>query len=225
MALQPGTSLGPYEIVSMIGAGGMGEVYLAREISLGRNVALKILPSEFTHDAQRIARFEQEARSASALSHPNICTIYALGELPDGRRSIAMEYVVGETLRHRIATSRLTIREAVDIASQVAAALSAAHATGIVHRDIKPENVMLRPDGFVKVLDFGLAKLTAASESGAAESTQTAFRTNAGTVVGTIAYMSPEQARGQQVDPRADIWSLGVLLYEMVAVVLPSRRE
>ncbi len=185
MPLQPGATLGPYEIVSLIGSGGMGEVYLAREISLGRNVALKVLPSEFSHDPQRVARFEQEARSASALSHPNICTIHALGELPDGRRFIAMEYVAGETLRHRITTSRFTIREAVDIATQVAAALSAAHAAGIIHRDIKPENVMLRPDSFVKVLDFGLAKRTAANESAAAQSTQTAFRTDAVTVIGT----------------------------------------
>jgi Tol biopolymer transport system component/predicted Ser/Thr protein kinase len=217
MALEPGSTLGPYEVLALIGAGGMGEVYLAREISLGRNVALKVLPPEFTHDAQRVARFEQEARSASALSHPNICTIFALGELPDGRRFIAMEYVEGETLRYRIATSRLTIREAIEIATQVAAALSAAHAAGIVHRDIKPENVMLRPDGFIKVLDFGLAKLTGTSDASAAESTQTAFRTDAGTVVGTIAYMSPEQARGHQVDARTDIWALGTVLYEMVA--------
>jgi serine/threonine protein kinase/Tol biopolymer transport system component len=217
MALQPGTTLGPYEIVSLIGAGGMGEVYLAREISLGRNVALKVLPSEFTHDPQRVARFEQEARSASALSHPNICTIHALGELPDGRRFIAMEYVAGETLRHQLNALRFTIHRILDIATQVATALNAAHAAGIIHRDIKPENVMLRPDGFVKVLDFGLAKLTTASESAAAESTQTAFRTDAGAVVGTIAYMSPEQARGQQVDARTDVWALGTVLYEMVA--------
>jgi eukaryotic-like serine/threonine-protein kinase len=217
MALQPGATLGPYEILSLIGAGGMGEVYLAREISLGRNVALKVLPSEFTHDPHRVARFEQEARSASALSHPNICTIHALGELPDGRRFIAMEYVAGETLRHQLNALRFTIRGTLDIATQVATALNAAHAAGIIHRDIKPENVMLRPDGFVKVLDFGLAKLTAASESAAAESTQTAFRTDAGAVVGTIAYMSPEQARGQQVDARTDVWALGAVLYEMVA--------
>ena len=225
MALQPGTTLGPYEIVSLLGVGGMGEVYLAREVSLGRNVALKVLPSDFTHDVHRVARFEQEARSASALSHPNICTIYALGELSDGRRFIAMEHVAGETLRHRLTTSRLAVREAVDIGTQIAAALSAAHSAGIVHRDIKPENVMLRPDGFVKVLDFGLAKLTVPSDSAATASTQTAFRTDAHTVLGTIAYMSPEQARGQQVDARSDVWALGVVLYEMAAGHSPFRGE
>jgi eukaryotic-like serine/threonine-protein kinase len=216
MAFQAGSRLGPYEVLSRIGAGGMGEVWLATELRLGRKVALKLLPSDLTRDPARIERFEQEARAASALNHPNVCTIHALDQTSDGQHYIAMEYVEGDTLRQRLSTSRLSLREALDITIQVAAALSVAHAAGIVHRDIKPENVMLRPDGVVKVLDFGLAKLAAVGPPGA-ETTQLGVHTEAGTVVGTAAYMSPEQARGQQVDARTDIWSLGVMLYEMVA--------
>jgi Tol biopolymer transport system component len=206
-----------YELVRPLGSGGMGEVWLATDAHLRRKVALKLLPTDLTRDPTRIARFQQEARAASALSHPNVCVIHALGATTDGQHYIAMEYVDGRTLRGRLLHERLPLREALDIAIQIASALAAAHASGIVHRDIKPENVMLRPDGFVKVLDFGLAKLTAVGGADAAHSTQTAFRTEAGSVVGTVAYMSPEQARGQPVDARADIWSLGVLLYEMVA--------
>ena len=217
MALQPGATLGPYEILSLIGAGGMGEVYLAREQGLGRRVALKVLPPEFTHDAHRIARFEQEARSASALSHPNICTIFALGELPDGRHFIAMEYIDGHTLRHRLSADRVSLRDALDISSQIAAGVSAAHAVGIIHRDLKPENVVIRPDGLVKVVDFGLAKLAFPTDSHGGGTTHLEAKTDPGSAVGTIAYMSPEQARAQEVDARTDIWSLGVLLYEMVA--------
>jgi eukaryotic-like serine/threonine-protein kinase len=219
MPLEPGARLDAYEIVRPLGSGGMGEVWLAMEVRLGRKVALKLLPAELTRDPSRVLRFEQEARAASALSHPNVCTILVLGETGDGLRYIAMEYVEGETLRQRLAGARLSIRAALDIATQVAAALSAAHASGIVHRDIKPENVMVRPDGLVKVLDFGLAKL-APSPAGIAGADSTrlgALKTEAGVVVGTAAYMSPEQARGQEVDARTDIWSLGVLLYEMVA--------
>ncbi len=195
----------------------MGEVYLAREIRLGRCVALKVLPAEFTADPQRIVRFEQEARSASALSHPNICTIFALGELPDGRHFIAMEYIDGDTLRHRLTGHRLSLREALDISSQIAAGVSAAHALGIIHRDLKPENVLLRPDGLAKVVDFGLAKLALETDSAGGGTTHLQAKTDPGSAVGTIAYMSPEQARAQEVDARTDIWSLGVLLYEMVA--------
>jgi len=195
----------------------MGEVYLAREISLGRHVALKVLPSELTYDPQRVARFEQEARSASALSHPNICTTHALGELPDGRRFIAMEHVAGETLRHRLSKERLSLNEALDISSQVAAGVSAAHTLGIVHRDLKPENVIIRPDGLVKVIDFGLAKLALATDSKGDATTHLDAKTDPGSAVGTIAYMSPEQVRAQDVDARTDIWSLGAVLYEMVA--------
>ena len=147
MPLGPGSRLDAYEIVRPLGSGGMGEVWLATEVRLGRKVALKVLPADLTRDPSRVQRFEQEARAASALNHPNVCTIHALGETSDGQHYIAMEYVEGETLRQRLSTTRLSIREALDIAIQVAAALSAAHAAGIVHRDIKPENVMLRPDG------------------------------------------------------------------------------
>jgi eukaryotic-like serine/threonine-protein kinase len=217
MPLGPGSRLDAYELLQPLGAGGMGEVWLATEVRLGRKVALKLLPDELTRDPARVSRFQQEARAASGLSHPNVCTIHALGETAEGQHYIAMEYVEGETLRRRIAAGRLSIRESLDIAIQIASALAAAHAHGIVHRDIKPENVMLRPDGFVKVLDFGLAKLTAAAGSDAIDATHTAFRTDAGSVVGTVAYMSPEQARGQQVDARTDIWSFGCVLYEMVA--------
>jgi len=218
MALEPGARLDAYEIVRLLGSGGMGEVWLATEVRLGRKVALKLLPPDLTRETSRVLRFEQEARAASALSHPNVCTILALGETGDGLRYIAMEYVEGETLRTRLGRSRLSIRAALDLAVQVAAALSTAHASGIVHRDIKPENVMVRPDGLVKVLDFGLAKLApSAVEAAGAESTRLVLKTDAGVVVGTAAYMSPEQARGQEVDARTDIWSLGVLLYEIVA--------
>jgi serine/threonine protein kinase len=217
MPLGPGSWLDGYELIQPLGAGGMGEVWLAKELRLDREVALKLLPAELTRDPARVSRFEQEARAASALNHPNVCHIYALGQTREGQHYIAMECVEGETLRKRLSSSRLAIREALDVAIQMASAIVAAHAAGIVHRDIKPENVMLRPDGFVKVLDFGLAKLTSTGAAVAAQSTQTAFRTDAGTVVGTVAYMSPEQARGQQVDHRTDIWALGCVLYEMVA--------
>ena len=217
MPVGPGSRLDAYEIVGPLGTGGMGEVWLAHDTSLGRKVALKVLPAGLTSDQLRVARFEQEARAASALSHPNVCHIYALGHTADGQVYIAMELVEGETLRAHLRHAAVTIDSALNVAIQVATALSAAHAAGIVHRDVKPENVMLRPDGLVKVLDFGLAKLTASADSAAAESVQTALRTDAGTVVGTVAYMSPEQARGQQVDARTDIWSLAVVLYEMVA--------
>jgi eukaryotic-like serine/threonine-protein kinase len=202
MPLGPGARLDAYELLEPLGAGGMGEVWLARETRLGRKVALKLLPAEVTRDSARVSRFEQEARAASALNHPNVCTIHALGETADGQRYIALEYVEGETLRRRIAAARLTVRASMDVAVQVAAALAAAHASGIVHRDVKPENVMLRRDGFVKVLDFGIAKLTIPADAAGADATQTAFRTSAGTVVGTVAYMSPEQARGEPVVTR-----------------------
>ena len=218
MPLSPGSRLDAYEIVRPLASGGMGEVWLATEVRLGRNVALKVLPADLTRDSLRVARFEQEARAASALNHPNVCTIHALGETSEGQHYIAMEYVEGETLRQRLSTTRLSIREALDIAIQVAAALSAAHAAGIVHRDIKPENVILRPDGLVKVLDFGLAKLAPIpADAGSTDNAPTVLKTDVGIVVGTAAYMAPEQARGLDVDARTDIWSLGVLLYEMVA--------
>src|SRR5215218_8295095 len=221
MAVGPGSRLSDYEIVRPLGSGGMGEVWLATELRLGRKVALKLLPADLTLDPTRVQRFEQEAGAASALSHPNVCHIYALGETPHGQQYIAMELVEGVTLRLRLASGgRQRVPEALDVTIQIAAALTAAHAAGIVHRDVKPENVIVRPDGIVKVLDFGLAKLTVAGST-RADDTRTLLVTQAGTVLGTVAYMSPEQARGQEVDGRTDVWSLGVVLYEMVAGQLP----
>ena len=204
----------------------MGEVYLAHDMQLNRRVALKLLPSAFSHDKGRLNRFIQEARAASALNHPNILTIYEVGRA-DSTHFIATEFVDGQTLRRRMMSGRIRLTEAIDIASQVAFALTAAHEAGIVHRDIKPENIMLRRDRVVKVLDFGLAKLIqpVASSVDTEASTQALFHTDAGVVMGTIAYMSPEQARGLEVDARTDIWSLGVVLYEMLAGCLPFTGE
>ncbi|HKQ74638.1 MAG TPA: protein kinase [Blastocatellia bacterium] len=216
---------GHYRLLSLLGKGGMGEVYLALDTRLNRNVAIKLLPARFTQDAGRVRRFEQEARAASALNHPNIITVYEIGEAPMESGSvdyIVTEYVEGDTLRQRMANAtrnRMKIEGAVDIAAQVAAALTAAHEAGIAHRDIKPENVMVRRDGYVKVLDFGLAKLTEPSSPAVHTQVPTAdgASTEAGVVMGTPRYMSPEQARGEKVDARTDIFSLGVMLYEMVA--------
>jgi serine/threonine protein kinase/tetratricopeptide (TPR) repeat protein len=216
MARSPGERLGAFELISGLGAGGMGEVYLAQDLTLDRLVALKFLPLEVTSDPDRVARFRQEARAASALNHPNVCTIHALAETADGQHYIAMEYVQGETLRQHLTGRPLQLQEVIAIGIQLSSALTAAHAAGVLHRDLKPENVILRPDGLVKVLDFGLAKLTRMQPiAGAA--TISAVDTAPGTVAGTIAYMSPEQARGQDVDARTDIWSFGVMLYEMIA--------
>jgi serine/threonine protein kinase/Tol biopolymer transport system component len=217
MPVEPGARLNEYVLLQPIGSGGMGEVWLARDTHLGRKVALKLLPVEVTRDPGRVARFEREARAASALNHPNVCTILALGKSADGQQYIAMEHVEGTTLRARMEKSRPAMSESLRIVAQIASALSAAHAAGIVHRDLKPENVMLRPDGTVKVLDFGLAKLVGADLLGEGDATHTLMHTGAGTVVGTISYMAPEQARGQEVDSRADIWALGVVVYELVA--------
>jgi eukaryotic-like serine/threonine-protein kinase len=212
-----------YRILDKLGSGGMGEVYLAEDTRLGRKLALKILPAEFTRDPDRLARFEQEARAASALNHPNIITIYEIGEL-EGAHYIATEYIEGRTLRQLTPPGGMPLREALEIASQIAGALQAAHEAGITHRDIKPENVMIRPDGYVKVLDFGLAKLTEKSDpridpAKVDKEAATMLRPNTdpGTVMGTVTYMSPEQARGLRVDARSDIFSLGVLIYEMIA--------
>jgi serine/threonine protein kinase/tetratricopeptide (TPR) repeat protein len=217
-----GKSIAHYRVSSLLGAGGMGEVYLALDTRLGRRVALKILPERSEHgwsrsDGERVARFEQEARAASALNHPNILTIFEIGQA-EALRFIATEYVEGETLRQRINRERIGLKDAFDIAAQVAGALAAAHAAGIVHRDIKPENIMIRPDGLVKVLDFGLAKLTAPPPfSGQAfESDAVTVHTDSGILMGTVSYMSPEQVRGQQIDGGSDIFSLGAVLYEML---------
>jgi hypothetical protein len=210
--MQSGKRLGPYEIVSSIGAGGMGEVYRARDTRLRRDVAIKVLPASFAADEDRLRRFRLEAESASALNHPNILTVYDIGTEGDAPY-LVMELLEGESLRERLNGGKLSTARAIDYARQIAAGLGAAHARGIIHRDIKPENLFLTRDGRVKILDFGVAKLSArAAEAGA---TMT-MGTSAGTVVGTAAYMSPEQARGRALDHRTDIFSFGCVLYEMV---------
>jgi serine/threonine-protein kinase len=224
-----GQKFSHYLIIEKLGAGGMGEVYLAEDERLGRKLALKILPEQFTQDADRVRRFEQEARAASALNHPNIITIYEIGRTPieaGGLHFIATEFIEGETLRHRLNARKLNLREALDIAVQAAGALQAAHAASIVHRDIKPENMMIRPDGYIKILDFGLAKLTEQSSTTDLEGpTKSLLETQPGLVIGTLSYMSPEQARGQRVDGRTDIFSLGIVLYEMVTGRRPFTGE
>ncbi|HEX8847542.1 MAG TPA: WD40 repeat domain-containing serine/threonine protein kinase [Pyrinomonadaceae bacterium] len=222
MSIEAGTRIGRYEIQSLLGAGGMGEVYRALDTQLDRTVALKILPAEVASDQGRMRRFVQEARSASALNHQNIITIHEIGESA-GAHFMAIEFVEGETLRQHLKRTRISILEALDVAFQVASALAAAHEAGLVHRDVKPENIMVRRDGFVKVLDFGLVKLAERrTETTDTEAPTRAFvNTDAGVVMGTAHYMSPEQARGTGLDERTDIWSLGVVLYEMVAGVVP----
>ncbi|HYV07311.1 MAG TPA: protein kinase [Blastocatellia bacterium] len=213
------STLSHYRIVSRIGTGGMGEVYLAQDTKLDRQVALKILLPEFASDADRMRRFVLEAKSASALNHPNIITIYEIGE-SDGVHYIATEFIDGTTLSERLADHSFTLREMLSVATQIARALQAAHEAGIVHRDIKPGNVMLRRDGYVKLLDFGIAKLTervSAATDTEADTKEKLVNTEGGKIIGTTQYMSPEQIRDQMLDARTDIWSLGVLLYEMIA--------
>jgi eukaryotic-like serine/threonine-protein kinase len=226
MSIATGTSLGRYEIRSQLGAGGMGEVYLATDTTLDRVVALKILPPEIAADQQRMQRFVQEAKTASSLNHPNILTIFEIGE-GEGAHFIATEFIDGVTLRQHMAGRRLKLSEALDIAAQIAAALTAAHSVGIIHRDVKPENIMLRQDGYAKLLDFGLAKPTERQVSlvDTEAQTQMLVNTSPGMVMGTVSYMSPEQARGYQLDARTDIWSLGCVLYEMVAGRVPFAGE
>ena len=221
-----GQHIGPYEIRSVLGIGGMGEVYLAQDTRLGRPVALKLLPRQFTINAERVRRFELEARSASALNHPNIVTIHEIGRV-NTSQFIVTEFIDGHTLRQRMTEGRFTLHEALDVAIQVASALDAAHAAGIVHRDIKPENIMLRRDGYAKVLDFGLAKLTERKSPTNDDeiSTLAKVKTKSGLVIGTVTYMSPEQARGLGVDFRSDIFSLGIVLYEMLARTVPFPGE
>jgi Tol biopolymer transport system component len=214
MALAAGRRIGPYEIVSAIGAGGMGEVYRATDTNLGRQVAIKVLPDAFAQDPERVARLEREAKSLAALNHPNIAIIHGL-EKTEGMRSLVMELVEGPTLADWLAREPIAMDEALPIAAQIAEALEAAHEHGIIHRDLKPANIKVREDGTVKVLDFGLAKPTT---PGAADATITspALMTGAGVILGTAAYMSPEQARGRAIDKRADIWAFGCVLYEML---------
>ncbi|MGI9066148.1 MAG: protein kinase domain-containing protein [Pyrinomonadaceae bacterium] len=212
-----GQTLGRYRIIAALGSGGMGEVYLAEDTQLGRKIALKTLPAHFTIDHERVRRFQQEARAASALNHPNIITIYEIGQI-DSRHFIVTELIEGETLRQHMAKTQMVIFETLDVAAQMASALATAHQAGIVHRDIKPENIMLRADGIAKVLDFGLVKLT---ERKNVTSDSPRFETAQGMVMGTAHYMSPEQARGLPVDARTDIWSLGIVLFEMVGGRVP----
>ena len=222
MSFEAGARVGRYEIRSLLGAGGMGEVYRAVDTELHRAVALKVLPPEVAADERRMSRFVQEARAASALNHPNIIAVYEIGE-SDGARFFVTEFVEGTTLREHMAAGRMSVRDVLDVAVQIASALVKAHSAGIVHRDIKPENVMLTHDGYVKVLDFGLAKFTerAGRSVDSEAATRALVNTDPGSVMGTVSYMSPEQARGQEVDARTDIWSLGIVLYEMLSGQLP----
>src|SRR6202171_833725 len=225
--LPAGSTLSHYRIVSKIGAGGMGEVYLAQDTKLDRKVAIKFLHEECSKDPDKLARFIQEAKAASALNHPNILTVYEIGEV-NGKNYIATELTDGQTLREHLSHKEsLQLNSILKIGVQVSEALSAAHQAGIIHRDIKPENIMLRKDGYAKVLDFGLAKLSEpkAIATGSEDATRVQVNTTPGMVMGTVSYMSPEQARGNVTDARTDIWSLGVVLYEMLAGKVPLAGE
>ena len=218
MSLTPGTKLATYEILEPIGAGGMGEVYRARDGKLKRDVALKVLPEAFARDAQRMARFEREAQLLASLNHPNIGAIYGLEE-DDSLRFLVLELVPGDTLAERLRRGPLPFAEALELAGQIADALAAAHDSGVIHRDLKPANIKITPDGQIKVLDFGLAKALADDPADAELSdspTLSAHATKVGVILGTAAYMSPEQARGKPVDKRTDIFSFGIVLYEML---------
>src|SRR5688572_4813885 len=219
MALAVGVRCGPYEITAKIGAGGMGEVYRARDTKLDRDVALKILPEAFASDPERLARFEREAKTLAALNHPHIAQIHGVEE-SGGIRALVLEFVDGPTLADRIARGSIPVAEALTIARQIAEALAAAHEKGIIHRDLKPANVKIRSDGAVKVLDFGLARALERTSGGTEDATASptitspAQMTGAGMILGTAAYMSPEQARGQPIDARTDIWAFGCVLFE-----------
>src|SRR4051812_38501311 len=217
--IEAGTRVGRYEIDSLIGTGGMGEVYRALDTELQRPVAIKFLSADVTNDENRMQRFIQEARAASALNHPNIITVHEIGRMNEEEtapRFFVTEFIDGVTLRERMTGAKMKLDEVLDISLQVASALIAAHAAGIAHRDIKPENIMVRRDRIVKVLDFGLAKPTERDAIDTEAATRKIVSTNPGTIMGTVGYMSPEQALGKDVDARTDIWSLGCVLYEMV---------
>src|SRR5438552_4175300 len=217
MALAAGTKLGPYEIIAPLGAGGMGEVYRARDTKLGRDVAVKLLPSSFSGDSERLRRFEQEACAAGALNHPNVLVIHHI-ETHEGAPYIVSELLEGETLRQRMSGTALAQRRVIDYASQITHGLAAAHEKGIVHRDLKPDNIFITKDGRVKILDFGIAKLT--QPDGNLSQTEIPTRrveTDPGVVMGTVGYMSPEQVKGRPVDHRSDIFSFGAILYEMLS--------
>src|SRR6202158_2645399 len=214
MNLSPGTKLGPYEIVSLLGAGGMGEVYRARDSRLRRDVAIKVLPQALSLDADRMRRFEQEALATAALNHPNILAVFDIGA-SEGSPYVVSELLEGETLRDRLRSGPLPVRKTLDYAMQIAHGLAAAHEKGIIHRDLKPENLFVTKDGRLKILDFGLAKLTQ-PEQARSDSDGVTLATNTNAIVGTVGYMSPEQLRGQGVDHRSDIFSFGAVFYEML---------
>ena len=218
MSLSPGTRLGHYDVTSLLGEGGMGQVWQATDTQLGRQVALKILPDAFAADPDRLARFKREAQILASLNHPNIAAIYGIEET-DGTRALVLELVEGPTLADRISKGPIPLDEALSIAKQIAEALEAAHEAGVIHRDLKPANIKVREDGTVKVLDFGLAKALDPSPEGdpSYSPTLTAAATQMGVIMGTAAYMSPEQARGKPVDTRSDIWAFGTVVFEMVS--------
>jgi serine/threonine protein kinase len=216
MPLGPGARLGPYEILAPLGAGGMGEVYRARDARLAREVAIKVLPAGFSSDPERLRRFEQEARAAGALNHPNILTVHDAGH-HEGAPYVVSELLEGQTLRERAQGGALPVRKAVEIGVQIARGLAAAHEKGIVHRDLKPENVFVTREGLVKILDFGLARVVRAEGGESSQAPTFSQHTEPGTVLGTVGYMSPEQVRGFPADHRADIFSLGAVLYEMLS--------
>ena len=223
MSLSAGTRLGPYEVLGAIGAGGMGEVYQARDTRLKRTVAIKVLPRELSGDAQRRARLEREARTLASLSHPRICTLFDVGE-HDGSTFLVMELLDGDSLAERLKRGPLPLPQALEIAAHVAEALDAAHKRGIVHRDLKPGNVMLTKSG-AKVLDFGLAKLRAGGELDRYASTEAEPLTGTGAVMGTLQYMAPEQIPRRDADARADLWALGAMLYEMATGARPFQGD
>src|SRR5881409_2218109 len=226
MPLTPGTKLGPYEILGPIGAGGMGEVYRARDARLSREVAVKVLPASLVADAERLRRFEQEARATGQLNHPNILAVYDTGA-HEGTPYVVEELLEGATLREKMTGAPLPVRKAADYARQIAQGLAAAHEKGIVHRDLKPENIFVTSDSRLKILDFGLAKLSERGGSDEAQADMLSRTTDTvpGTVMGTVGYMSPEQLRGAPTDHRTDVFSFGVVLYEMLAGQRPFQRE